>query len=249
MQGVLNTRFPIKPSGMTALMLLLFGTVNYNAIRKREVTLSLRSSEPLILLLLALFALSLSSIQPFDRTTWLLEVFPVLIGAPLLVTTYRRFPLTPLLYRLLLLHALILIVGGHYTYTRVPVGIWVQQALDLGRNHFDRAGHFAQGFVPAILAREILIRTSPLKPGKWLFFLVVCVCLAFSAFYELIEWWSAMVLGEGAKDFLGTQGDPWDTQWDMFMALTGAITAQAALSRAHNREMQGLTKIALPLRN
>jgi putative membrane protein len=197
----------------------------------------LRSQEPLILLILAVISLCISSFQPYDRTTWLLEVFPVLAGIPLLVFTFRSFPFTPLLYRLLFLHALILIIGGHYTYARVPAGAWIQQLFDLSRNNFDRLGHFAQGFVPAILAREILIRTSPLRPGKWLFFLVVCVCLAFSAFYELIEWWSAVIMGEAANDFLGTQGDPWDTQWDMFMALTGAVIAQLTLSCQHDREL------------
>ncbi len=182
----------------------------------------------------------LSAVGPFDRTTWFLEVFPILIAVPLLVASYRRFPLTPLLYRLIFLHALILMTGGHYTYARVPLGDWIQHAFALGRNHFDRLGHFAQGFVPSILGREILLRRSPLRPGKWLFFIVVCICLAFSAFYELIEWWSAVLLGSAADDFLGTQGDVWDTQWDMFMALIGATTAQLLLSRMHDREMEEL---------
>ena len=200
----------------------------------------MRTQEPLILLILACISLSLSSLQPYDRTTWLLEVFPLLIGAPLLVITYNRFPLTPLLYRLLFLHSLILIAGGHYTYARVPVGTWLQHLLDLGRNHFDRLGHFAQGFVPAILAREILLRKTALRSDRWLFFLVVCVCLAFSAFYELIEWWSAVILGQAATGFLGTQGDPWDTQWDMFMALVGVLSAQLLLSGIHDRQLAGL---------
>jgi len=164
----------------------------------------------------------------------------VLIGAPILVATYRRFPLTPLLYRLLFLHALILIVGGHYTYARVPLGDWVRDLFDLGRNHYDRLGHFAQGFVPAILAREILLRTTPLRRGGWLFFLVTSVCLAFSAFYELIEWWAAIAGGEAAESFLGTQGDPWDTQWDMFLALCGALVAQIALARVHDAGLSRL---------
>ena len=194
----------------------------------------------LVLLVAAVVALVVSGINPNDRVTWLLEVLPVLVGVPLLVVTYRRFPLTNLLYVLLFVHALILIVGGHYTYARVPAGFWVGDLFDMSRNHYDRLGHLAQGFVPAILTREILLRTSPLRPGKWLFFLVVCVCLAFSAFYELIEWWTALVGGGSADDFLGSQGDVWDAQWDMFLALVGAITAQLLLSRWHDRELTHL---------
>jgi putative membrane protein len=193
--------------------------------------------KPLSLLGAVGVALVWSGIQPTERGTWLLEVFPVLLGAPVLLATHSRFPLSPLLYRLLFLHALILIVGGHYTYARVPVGFWLQDLLDLSRNHYDRLGHFAQGFVPAILAREILLRTSPLRRGKWLFVLVVCVCLAFSAFYELVEWWAALIGGESAESFLGTQGDSWDTQWDMLLALVGALSAQLLLARAHDRSL------------
>jgi putative membrane protein len=199
-----------------------------------------KSSEPLILLVLTLACLCLSAIHPFDWTTWFLEVLPVLIAILLLVATYARFPLTPLLYRLIFLHALILITGGHYTYARVPLGAWFQEAFHFSRNHYDRLGHFAQGFVPAILSREILIRKSPLRSGKWLFFVVVCICLAFSALYELIEWWSAVILGQAATDFLGTQGDPWDTQWDMLMALVGALIAQLLLRRYHDRQLRNL---------
>ncbi len=162
------------------------------------------------------------------------------MGAPLLIASYGRFPLTPLLYRLLLLHALILILGGHYTYERVPLGFWLQDLLDLSRNHYDRLGHVAQGFIPAILAREILLRLSPLQRGKWLFFLVVCVCLAFSAFYELLEWRTAAIMGEEADSFLATQGDLWDSQWDMFLALLGAVASQLLLSRLHDRELGAL---------
>jgi putative membrane protein len=198
--------------------------------------------EPAILLALVGAALALSAIGPRDGFTWLLEVAPVLIGVPILVATRSRFPLTPLLYRLLALHALILIVGGHYTYAEVPAGFWVRDALGLGRNHYDRLGHFAQGFVPAILAREILLRRSPLRPGRWLFFLCVCVCLAFSAFYELIEWWTAVGTGEAATAFLGTQGDIWDTQWDMFLALIGALSALLALARVHDRQLARLAR-------
>jgi putative membrane protein len=193
--------------------------------------------EPLVLLGAVAAAVIVSAVNPADATTWVLEVCPVLVGAPILIVTHSRFPLTPLLYRLLFLHALILILGGHYTYAQVPVGFWVQDLLDLSRNHYDRVGHFAQGFVPAILAREILIRRSPLRPGKWLFFIVVCVCLAFSAFYELLEWWAALIGGESAEAFLGTQGDVWDTQWDMFLALLGVISAQLLLSRRHDLEL------------
>ncbi|MDJ0849076.1 MAG: DUF2238 domain-containing protein, partial [Myxococcota bacterium] len=163
-------------------------------------------TEPLLLLGATGLALLASGIGPYDRITWLLEVAPVLIGAPILVATHGRFPLTPLLYRLLFVHALILMLGGHYTYARVPLGFWVQDLLDLSRNHYDRIGHLAQGFVPSILTREILLRLSPLRPGRWLFFLTTCVCLAISAFYELIEWWAALVWGGPAEIFLATQG-------------------------------------------
>jgi putative membrane protein len=193
--------------------------------------------EPLVLLVAGLAALALTAIRPRDYFTWLLEVAPILIGVPVLLWTHRSFPLTPLLYRLLFVHALILMLGGHYTYAEVPLGFWVRDALGLARNHYDRLGHFAQGFVPAILAREILLRKTPLRPGRWLFFLVTCVCLAFSAFYELIEWWTALASGEGATAFLGTQGDVWDTQWDMFLALVGALTAQLTLARVHDRQL------------
>jgi putative membrane protein len=197
-----------------------------------------RAYEPLVLLMAGAVCLVVSGINPYDRFTWVLEVMPVLLGAPILIATYRRLPLTPLLYRLLLVHAVILMIGGHYTYAQVPLGFWVQDLLHLARNHYDRLGHFAQGFVPAILAREILIRQSPLRPGKWLFFLVVCICLAFSAFYEFVEWWTALIMGQAADAFLGTQGDPWDTQWDMFLAFVGAMAAQLLLSRLHDRALQ-----------
>src|SRR5262245_33045520 len=189
------------------------------------------------LLLVVGAALVWSAIEPFDRTTWWLEVFPVLIGGPLLIVTAKRFPLTRLTYTLLAVHAAILIVGGHYTYAKVPLGAWVQDLLGLARNHYDRLGHFAQGFVPALLVRELLLRTSPLRPGKWLFVIVTSICLAFSACYEFIEWWSALIGGSSAEAFLGTQGDPWDTQWDMFLALVGAITSQLTLSRVQDREL------------
>jgi putative membrane protein len=198
--------------------------------------------EPLVLLGLGLAALAWSGIHPHDRFTWFLEVAPILIGVPILIATRRRFPLTPLAYRLILIHSVILMVGGRYTYAEVPLGFWVSDALGLARNHYDRLGHFAQGFVPAVLAREILLRRSPLTRGRWLFFLVTCVCLSLSAVYELVEWWTAVATGEGATAFLGTQGDPWDTQWDMFFALIGALTAQVTLARVHDRQLADLPR-------
>ena len=199
------------------------------------------SNRLLVLLLVAvLAALVWSGVAPHDRFTWVLEVVPVLIGVPILLATARRFPLTPLLYTLLAVHACILMVGGKYTYAEVPVGFWVSEWLGLARNHYDRLGHFAQGFVPAILAREVLIRTSPLRGSRWLPFVVVAFCLAFSACYELIEWWTAVATGDSATAFLGTQGDVWDTQWDMFLALIGAVTALLTLPRAHDRQLAAL---------
>lgn len=193
-----------------------------------------------LLLLLVTIALIVSGINPYDRTTWWLEIFPILIAAPILVTTARRFPLTTLTYTLLAVHAIILMVGGHYTYARVPLGFWFQNLLGLARNDYDRLGHFAQGFVPAILVREILLRTSPLRPGRWLFVIVTALCLAFSACYEFFEWGAAVAGGHAADAFLGTQGDVWDTQWDMFTALIGAIVAQVTLSRVHDRALARL---------
>ena len=164
-----------------------------------------------------------------------------MLGLPLLIATRRRFPLTPLVYRLLFVQGLILMLGGAYTYSRVPLGYWVQHALDLSRNHYDRLGHLAQGFIPAMLVREILVRATPLRPGGWLFFLTTCVVLAISASYEFIEWWVALAMGGEADAFLATQGDVWDTQWDMFLALVGALVAQTVLSRLHDRQLARLT--------
>jgi putative membrane protein len=199
-----------------------------------------RSREPLLLLLTGAVLLAWSGVRPADRTTWVLEVFPIVIGIPILIATARRFPLTPLLYRLILLHAAILMLGGHYTYAKVPLGFWLQDAFGFTRNHYDRIGHFMQGFVPAMLAREVLLRKSPLARGGWLFFLVICVCALVTVSYEFIEWWSALIGGASADAFLGTQGDPWDTQWDMFLALIGAIAAQLTLARVQDRELQAL---------
>ena len=200
-----------------------------------------RSSRYELGLLLSLMVLLvLSGIHPHDYFTWVLEVFPILIGVPILVWVYPRFRLTRLVYSLLWLHAVILMVGGHYTYAQVPLGFWMEHAFGFARNHYDRIGHFAQGFVPALLAREIFIRRSPLGGSRWLPFVVVCFCLAFSAFYELIEFWTALASGSAATDFLGTQGDPWDTQWDMQLALIGAIVSLLTLSRVHDRQLARL---------
>jgi len=193
------------------------------------------------LLALLIAALIAAFLIAQDRLTWLLEVMWVLLALPLLVATRARFPLTRLLYVLIGVHCLILIYGGAYTYALTPLGLWVQDAFDLARNHYDRLGHFAQGFIPAILARELLLRLTPLHRGGWLFYLVVSVCLAFSAFFEMIEWWAALIWGGDADAFLATQGDVWDTQWDMFLALCGAITAQLALARWHDRELVATT--------
>jgi putative membrane protein len=176
-----------------------------------------------------------------DRMTWALENAPAWIGLVILALTHKRFPLSRLCLSLLALHTVILAVGGHYTYAKVPLGEWMKAWFGFARNHYDRIGHFAQGFFPAIFMRELLLRTSPLKNGKWLAFLVVSLCLAFSACYEFIEWWTALATGDKAADFLGTQGDPWDTQWDMLLALLGAITSVATLSRWHDRSLEKLS--------
>jgi putative membrane protein len=203
--------------------------------------------EARVLLAVGLALLVLSGIHPRDRFTWILEVAPIFAAVPVLLATARRFPLTPLAYRLIFLHALILMLGGHYTYAEVPLGFWVRDLFGFARNHYDRLGHFAQGFVPAILAREVLRRKLGLAPGGWLFFLVTCVCLAVSAAYELVEWVTAVATGSAAMAFLGTQGDVWDTQWDMFLALVGAITSQLLLSRAHDRHLARLETARPPL--
>jgi putative membrane protein len=193
-----------------------------------------------ILVGVAAVGLVLSGIGPAERVTWWLEVIPVMIAVPLLWATRERFPFTPLVYALVTVHAAILMLGGHYTYAHVPLGFWAQDLFDLARNPYDRLGHFAQGFVPAIVAREILLRRTPLKRGGWLFFIVVCICLAISACYEFVEWWAALIGGGSAEAFLGTQGDVWDTQWDMFLATIGAITSLLLLSRLHDRALRVL---------
>ena len=192
---------------------------------------------PLALLATGAVLLAVSAIHPYEMGTWWMEVFPIVMAVPILAATYRRFPLTPLAYTLIFVHACILMLGGHYTYARVPLGVWMQDLFHFSRNHYDRLGHLAQGFIPAIVAREILLRQTPLRPGGWLFFIVCSICLAVSACYEFVEWWAALIGGEGATEFLGTQGDVWDTQWDMFMALTGAILSLITLSRLHDRQL------------
>jgi len=182
--------------------------------------------------------LALSGAQPYDRPTWALEVFPVVVALPVLWATYRRFPLTTLLYGCIFLHALVLMLGAMYTYARVPLGFDLAELLGLTRNPYDKIGHFFQGFVPALVAREILLRGHFVRGKKMLAFVVVCVVLAISATYELIEWGVALALGQGADEFLGTQGDPWDTQSDMFFALMGAVTALLLLSRVQDRQIQ-----------
>ena len=193
----------------------------------------------------ALVALLIASaIGAHEPGTWAMEVAPVLIVLPWMLATARRFPLTPLLYGLIAVHMVVLMVGGHYTYARVPLGFWMEDAFGFTRNHYDRIGHLLQGFVPAIAAREILLRRTPLSApamrGGWLFLLVTSICLAFSACYELIEWGAAEAMGAGADDFLGTQGDPFDTQKDMFCAWLGAMAAQWLLGRWHDRQISQL---------
>jgi putative membrane protein len=201
------------------------------------------TKEPAVLLLLVTLSLLLSAIDPVaDRLTWFLETAPVMLGLVLATWSRRVFPLTPLLYRLLALHAIILIIGGYYTYAEVPLFNWLRDSLDLSRNHYDRIGHLAQGFIPAILAREILLRRSPLAPGGWLLLTVTSICLAFSAFYEMIEWWTALISEEASAAFLGTQGDVWDTQWDMFLALIGALLSQLLLGGVHDRQLTTLQR-------
>lgn len=196
-------------------------------------------------ILLGLFAgvLAWSAVRPHDYPTWVLEVFPALVGVGVLVAVRHRVRLTTFCSVCVLLHATILAVGGRYTYALNPPFEWLREALGWQRNYYDRLGHLAQGFFPALIAREVLVRSSPLKRGGWLAFTVICFCLALSACYEFVEWWAALLLGSGADAFLGAQGDVWDTQWDMFLALVGAVLAVATMSRAHDR---ALAKAGLP---
>jgi putative membrane protein len=180
-------------------------------------------------------ALVVSGIAPYERLTWVMEVAPVLIALPLMIATRRSYPLTTLLTVLIAIHALILIAGGAYTYARVPLGFWMQDVLGTVRNPYDKLGHFMQGFLPAMVAREILIRGAYVRGRKMTGFLCICIAMAISAVYELIEWGAALYLGQGADEFLGTQGDQWDTQSDMFMALIGSSTAMLLLSRWHDK--------------
>ncbi|WP_369031190.1 DUF2238 domain-containing protein [Streptomyces adonidis] len=192
---------------------------------------------PVLLAGLVAVGLSVSVWQPHDLMTWFLETVWILVGLPVIVLTWRRFPLTNLLCCLLALHALVLMVGGHYTYAQVPLGDWARDTFGLDRNPYDRLGHLMQGFVPAILVRELLSRTSPLRGSRWLAPLTVCACLAFSAVFEMFEWAAAVIGGAAADDFLATQGDVWDTQWDMFCALIGATVSLLVLSRVHDRQL------------
>lgn len=187
-----------------------------------------------LLIISAIVLVVLSGIFPKDRFTWFLEVLPVIIGVIILSNSYSKFKLSNLAYILLWIHAVILTIGGHYTYAEMPLFNWLQDTFELSRNYYDRVGHFAQGFVPAILSREILLRRSPLESGKWLIFIVICICLAISASYELIEFGVALATGEAAEAFLGSQGDVWDTQWDMLFALIGACIALTTLGRYHD---------------
>lgn len=199
------------------------------------------TTRPAILfLMLCVIGISLivSGWHPYDRMTWLMEVLPVFIAMPILIATYKKFPLTQLLYWCIFLHALVLILGGTYTYARVPLGFMLQDWLELSRNPYDKIGHFFQGFAPALVAREILIRNRIVRGAKMLAFIIICIVLAISAAYELIEWAAALALDEGAEEFLGTQGDEWDTQSDMFLALLGALVALGTLSRLHNQQLK-----------
>jgi putative membrane protein len=187
---------------------------------------SLSRTQLIFLILAWLIGLLVSGAFPHDRLTWFLEIFPVLIVSPILLATHKNFPLPRYIYLWIFFHGLVLMIGGHYTYAEVPIGFWVSDLLHLSRNHFDRLGHLLQGFVPALVVREVLIQKKVVNKKTWIFFITVSFCMAFSMVYEFIEWWSALILGQGADAFLGSQGDVWDTQWDMFLATIGAIAAQ-----------------------
>jgi len=201
----------------------------------------MKKPSQLLLMLAVFFAVLIwSGIRPFDRFTWYLEVAPAVLALVVLAATYRRFQFTTMVYFLILLHCIILMVGGKYTYAEVPLFNWLRDAYGLARNSYDGVGHFAQGFIPAIVIREILLRTSPLKKGGWLPFIVICIVLAFSAFYELIEWWVSLSTGSEGDAFLGTQGDVWDTQKDMALCLLGSIVSLISLSRWHDKALAKL---------
>lgn len=199
-----------------------------------------RTGVRFIQLACVLGVLALAGFYTADRLTWALETFPVMIAVPLLWGTYKRFPLTPLLYWIITIHTLVLIAGGYWTYAHVPLGFWIEDAFGLSRNPYDKIGHFLQGVTPALLTREILLRRGYLRAKGMAAFLAICVAALVSVCYELLEWGSALALGQGADEFLGTQGDPWDTQSDMFMALIGASVAMGLLSRWQDRQMQAL---------
>jgi len=194
----------------------------------------------LIWLMVFFSVLAWSAIEPADRLTWWMEVIPALLGLVIMVLTRRRFPLTELVYSLILVHSIILMVGGHFTYAEVPIGDWLRDLTGGDRNNYDKLGHLAQGFIPVMITREILIRNSVVAVKGWLTFLALSVVLAFSAFYELIEWWAALLSAEAAESFLGTQGYIWDTQSDMLWALCGAILALLSLSKLHDRQIRSL---------
>lgn len=199
-----------------------------------------RERSPVFAMLILLSVMALSAIHPCDRITWFMEAAPIFIALPIMFATLRGFPLSTLLYVLIFIYALVLIAGGHYTYARVPLGFWIEDAFSLSRNPYDKIGHFMQGFVPFLVAREILPRNGYLDSRRMAAFLSVCMVMAISAWYELIEWWSALAMGQGADEFLGTQGDPWDTQSDMLFAFIGAMSAMVLLSRWHDRQMHGM---------
>ncbi|MBE1470606.1 DUF2238 domain-containing protein [Kibdelosporangium phytohabitans] len=196
-------------------------------------------TEGMLLAGVVLAALVVTGAQARSLGTWFMEVVWVLAGLPLVIALRKRFPLTRLLCWLLVLHAIVLCYGGQYTYAETPIGEWVQDLMDTQRNNYDRFGHFIQGFVPAIAVREVLLRRTPLRPGGWLAFLTVCVCLAIGAGFEFVEWFSALLVGSGADDFLATQGDVWDTQWDMFLCLCGAVLSLLVWHRVHDRQLDG----------
>jgi putative membrane protein len=206
-------------------------------LQGRPPAVTVTRVEGALLLALVTGVLVWSGIDPTDRLTWLLEVIWVIAAVPLILWLRGRFDLTRLLLWLIAIHCVILIYGGKYTYAETPLGDWFAATFELQRNHYDRLGHLAQGFIPAILARELLLRKTPLRPGRWLFYLVCAACLSFSAFFEFIEWWVALIMGGDADAYLATQGDIWDTHWDMFLALIGSILAQFMFARVHDRQL------------